>query len=110
MVNKYNDEFSIKKRGYNMWSSSLRRATMSGVPLSVAIVVAGDVTSLSMQLDAIKQHNDQVWEAFQMTKDKTVLNQLQKNPTGSFSEKIHTVSAKFYDAIVTWGSGSRTKD
>lgn len=83
---------------------------MSGLPLAAAIVVAGDVKSLTMQLEAIKENNDQVWETFRMTKDKAVLDRLQRIPTGSFSEKIQTVSAKFYDTIVTWGSGSRTRD
>lgn len=78
--------------------------------MTVAVVVAGDVASLSMQIDAITQHNEQVWETYRATKDKTVLKQLQRIPTGSYSEKIQTVSAKFYDTIVTWGSGSRTKD
>lgn len=110
MVSKYNDEFIIKKRGYNMWSSSLRRVIISGVPLSVAAVVAGDVTIVSMQIEAVQEHNQQVWETYRLTKDKAILNQLQKIPTGGFSERIHTVSAKFYDAVVTWGSGSRTKD
>lgn len=110
MVGKYNDEFIMKKRGYNMWSSSLRRATVSGIPLTAAIVVVGDVKSLSMQLEAIKENNEQVWESFRQTNDKALLDKLQKIPTGSFSEKIQTVSAKFYDTIITWGSGSRTKD
>lgn len=44
--------------------SSLGRATLSRVPLSVAVVVAGDVTSLKMQIRAIKENNDQVWKTF----------------------------------------------
>lgn len=83
---------------------------MSEIPLTAAILVAGDVKSLSMQLEAIKENNDQVWEMFQRTKDKNVLKQFQKISTSSYSERIQTVSAKFYDTIVTWGSGSRTKD
>lgn len=81
--------------------SSLGRATLSRVPLSVAVVVAGDVTSLKMQIRAIKENNDQVWKTFWVTKDKNVLKQLQKIPTSSYSEKIQTVSAKSYDTIVT---------
>lgn len=62
MVIKYCDENIIKKRGYNMWSSSLRRVTVSGVPLTAAIIVAGDVTSLDKQIQGILENNNKVWK------------------------------------------------
>lgn len=110
MIEKYKDNLILKKRGYNMWSSSIRRATTTGIPLSVAIVVTGDVTEHFNTLKAIKDHNQNVWEAYKLTKDKNVLKELQRIPTGGVSEKIHQASVKFYDTLITWNSGSKTKD
>lgn len=110
MIDKYKDNSIIKKRGYNMWSSSIRRATITGIPLTAAILVTGDVTQHYNTIDAIKEHNKNVWDVYKQTKDKNVLSKLQNIPTEKISEKIHHASVKFYDAAITWASGSKTKD
>lgn len=110
MIDKYKDNSIIKKRGYNMWFSSIRRATTTGIPLTVAILVTGDVTQHYNAIEAIKEHNKNVWDAYRATKDKSVFSKLQSIPTERMSEKIHQASVKFYDTVITWSSGSRTKD
>lgn len=110
MINKYEDDSILKKRGYTMWSSSLRRATITGVPLTAAVFVTGEVTQHSITIQAIQDQNSLVWDAYKTTKDKTVLSKLQKIPTGTFSEKIHQASVKVYDTLISWGSSSKTKD
>lgn len=110
MIDKYKDNLILKKRGYNMWSSSIRRATTTGIPLTAAIFVTGDVTQHYNTIEAIKQENQNVWDAYKLTKDKSVLAKLQTIPTGGFSEKIHQASVKIYDTVVTWNFWSKTKD
>ena len=61
-------------------------------------------------IEAIKEQNKNVWDIYRATKDKNVLSKIQSIPTDGFSEKIHQASVKFYDTIITWSSGSRTKD
>lgn len=110
MIEKYKDNLIIKKRGYNMWSSSIRRATTTGIPLTAAIIVTGDVTQHYNAIEAIKDHNKNVWDAYRETKDKSILSKLQSIPTYRISEKIHQASVKFYDTVITWSYGSKTKD
>jgi len=93
-----------------MWSSSIRRATTAGIPITVAIVVTGDVAQHYNTIQAINDHNQKVWDAYAATKEKFVLSKLHSIPTERLSEKIHQASVKIYDAVITWSSGSKTKD
>lgn len=110
MIDKYKDSSILKKRGYNMWSSSIRRVTTTGFPLTAAIIVTGDVTQHYNTIQAIKEQNQTVWDVYKATKDKSVLSKLQRIPTETYTEKIHQASVKIYDTLITWSSGSKTKD
>jgi hypothetical protein len=48
-----------------------------------------------MSIKAIQEYNKGVWESYKLTKDKSVLSNLQRIPTGGYSEKIHQASVKW---------------
>lgn len=112
MTNKYNDSLILKKRGYNMYSSTLRRATTLGFPLAAGIIVGGDVYMHQLNIEAIQKANDKVkvWEAYLETKDKRLLEHIQKIPTNSITTKIKEVGLDVSNKFVFWKSGSVTKD
>jgi hypothetical protein len=110
MIEKYKDSLILKKRGYNMLSSSVRRATTLGIPLTAPVIIAGDVYQHSTSIDAILQSNQHVWDEFQRTGDRRILERLQKIPTGGVATRINEVTVRFLDTIVQWKSGSKTKD
>lgn len=57
MIDKYKDPLIIKKRGYNMNTSSFARVATLGLPAAAAIVVAGDVSEHSITVNAIIKAN-----------------------------------------------------
>lgn len=93
-----------------MNTSSLARVATLGLPAAAALVVAGDVSEHSITVNVILKANQVVWGASKETKDKKVLDKLQKIPTGSYSTKIHEATVNFVNTLVTWKFGSKTKD
>jgi len=110
MIEKYNDPLILKKRGYNTYSSTLRRMITLGVPIAAAIIVGGDTIQNSQSINAIIESNEKVWEHYRLTKDKRLLEHLQKIPTDRFTTKIQEVSVEVRDFFVKWAGGSSTKD
>lgn len=110
LIAKYNDDLIIKKRGYNMLRSSARRATTLGLPIAASVLAASDYASHSVSVKAILESNQKILELYAKTKDKKLLDSLQKIPTGGFTQKIHQVGAGFKEAVVSWTFGSKSKD
>lgn len=110
MIEKYKDNSIIKKRGYDMWASSIRKKVATGIPLTAAIMVTGDVTQHYTTIEAIKEHNRVLLDAYKITKDPNILSKFQDIPTDQMSERIQQASVKIYDTLITWTSGSKTKN
>ena len=110
MIEKYKDSLIKKKRGYNMSFSSLRRTTTLGLPVVAAVVITGEIVQHQTTIQAILETNRLVFKEYQRTNDKKVLEKLQKIPTNSITTRIHDLSVSLREGIVSWKSGSRTKD
>jgi hypothetical protein len=111
MMVRHNNPKILKERGYNSPLNSLRRATVSGLPLAAAFLVAGDVAQHQISVENIRENNKQILEIYQETKNLKVLEKFQNIPTNSsFSEKIYRVAVNFKDLVIEWGSGSKTRD
>ena len=110
LIEKYKDPLIIKKRGYNTLSNSIRRTVILSLPLAAGILTVGYCVNHSVSVNAVIENNRRVMELYAHTRDKTVLRQMQKIPTGGFSERVYSVGGSFKDFFVSWGTGSRTKD
>lgn len=110
MIEKYKDPLILKKLGYNLNTSTLRRATMSGFSLAATAFVAGDAVKHMQTLEAISTANADVWKAYSVTKDKNLLTHLQKVPTQSVTSKMHEISGSLREYVLSWKSGSTTRD
>lgn len=110
MIALYNDPLILKKRGYNMLSSSIKRTVSLGLPLAAGFVVAGDHASHVASVNAILENNNRIIKLYADTRDARLLNQLQKIPTDRISERAHNATIGFKNFLIEWSTGAKTKD
>jgi hypothetical protein len=110
MIKKENDSLILKKRHSTMWSSTLRRSAALSVSAVAAIVISGDCFQHHTTRTALSEKNGKVWEEFRRTNNLKLLDKLQKVPTGGYSERLREVTVGFVDSVMSWKSGSKTRD
>lgn len=110
MIEKYQDPFILKKRGYNSVFSSLRRAASIGVPMTAAVIVAGDAYQHTTSVDAVLKINQTILEAYKENPNPEILKKMQEIPTGSFTTKVHKVTVSIFDTLAEWSFGSKKKN